>query len=159
MVVRWYCTALFIFSLGQSISYHVWVLWRHMVIPYWSFCWSVDLVITCVDKITLAVVLSWFFHWFLNLFVTWGGRVVGRDNTVQYFTLKNLIKLLKSIENSMELCFLSTRKYFRYFEMFWNSLKLFKAFEDFYIQTLIRIYPSLLLRIMFIIFLNFYPRI
>ena len=52
-----------------------------MVIPYWSFCWSVALSIICVDKITHAVMLPWSLHWFLDLFVTRGVRVAGRDTS------------------------------------------------------------------------------
>ena len=84
-VVCWYCRASFTFSLGQSICYHVWVLKRHMVISYWSSYWSVDLSITCVDKITLAIMLSWSLYWFLNLLVTCGGRVAGRDKSIKIY--------------------------------------------------------------------------
>ena len=56
-----------------------------MVISYWSSYWPVDLSITCVDKITLAVKLSWSFYWFLNPLVSCGGRVAWRDNKINYF--------------------------------------------------------------------------
>ena len=56
-----------------------------MVISYWSSYGSVDLSITCVDKITLPVMLSWSLYWFLNLLVTCGGRVAGRDNFILFF--------------------------------------------------------------------------
>ena len=60
-----------------------------MVISYWSSYWSVYLSITCVNKITLAVMLSWSLYWFLYLLVTCSGRIAGRD------TSKNKTKIQK----------------------------------------------------------------
>ena len=79
-----------------------------MVISYWSSCWSVDLSITCVDNITLAVMLSWSLYWFLNLLVTCGGRVAGRDKsnseeTKECLDGKNLIKNKNNRRNYDEL--------------------------------------------------------